>query len=109
MTARSNRDAVTACSSLHETLLPTTATGFKADLAHLLEYQTFQGNFPITQSFWVGSSGSRCQAVDILGGVLTVPCSLSLPALCSQSSGFLAAPSASNQVTVRSNGLTLTG
>ena len=107
-----NKDAQSACQSLHETLLPTTATGFSEDLGHLLEYQVFQGHFLPSQLFWVEGTelaGLLCNAVNVQGQVVPTLCVLPLPTLCSQSAVVEASPSFSNEVTVHSNGLTLTG
>jgi len=102
-------NAAKACSAVHETLLPNNATFFKSDLVPLLRYQVLQGSFSLLQLFWIAKQGSLCQAADVNGHVSIVPCSLSLPTLCTQSAGYLAPPTSNLQITVKSQDLTITG
>lgn len=110
LTSRSNFNAASACSSLHETLLSDSATGFSTDLVDLLKYQVYLGHYKAGQQFWISSKGGECRTVDTNGVVRPALCILeSFPVLCSQSSGFNAAPSSTNQVTVSSGRLSITG
>ena len=109
LTSRSNRNAQAACGSLHESLLSADSTGFTTDISSLLQYEVFQGHFPVGQLFWISSSNRLCRAINPSGRIQTVSCGLSLPVLCSQSAPVEAAPAAANEITVKSNGLTLTG
>ncbi|KAI0346501.1 carboxylesterase from carbohydrate esterase [Trametopsis cervina] len=109
LTSQSNAAAKTACAALHETLLPSNATVIASDLTHLLQYQVYQKHFPQGQKFWIGSQGSTCQVIDTNGKISHSSCSGSLPALCSQTSALGAAPSTQNEVSVSSQGLTITG
>ncbi|KAJ3535117.1 hypothetical protein NM688_g7023 [Phlebia brevispora] len=107
--SHSNCDAVSACSSLHETLLPTTGNQTFSDIVPLLKYQVFLGKFNTGQQFWIGSSGKTCRTISTEGVVNPAPCTQSLPVLCSQSAGFGAGPTAETQLTLQSNSLTVTG
>ena len=102
--------AANACASLGESLLPINKTFFHDDLVPLLRFQTFLGNFPSSQQFWVANEGNICQTVNAQGVVSSSrSCLQSLPALCTQG----AAPKASAQpgtlFTVHSQDLTITG
>lgn len=102
-------EAAEGCSALGETLLPVNAAFFSTDLVPLLKYQAFLGKYPESQQFWVASHGHTCQAVDINGHVSSTSCLKSLPALCTQTAAFGASVEPSTQLSVFSNGLTVTG
>ncbi|RPD75515.1 carboxylesterase from carbohydrate esterase [Lentinus tigrinus ALCF2SS1-7] len=107
---RSHSDAASACTALGETLLPVNKTFFANDLVPLLRYQTFQGNFPSSQQFWVANEGRACQVVNSKGVVSSsATCLRSLPVLCSQSAAFQASAQPETSLTVRSHDLTITG
>ncbi|OCH86808.1 carboxylesterase from carbohydrate esterase [Obba rivulosa] len=109
LSTRSDANAKAACAQLGETLLPINTTFFTTDLPPTLEYQVFQGAVPPTQEFWVASKGITCQVVDAQGRVSASSCLRELPALCSQSAGFQAAPETATSLTVHSQDLIITG
>ncbi|KAI0760186.1 carboxylesterase from carbohydrate esterase [Fomes fomentarius] len=109
-TPRSHSDALNACAALGESLLPVNKTFFANDLVPLLRYQTFLGNFPQTQQFWVANEGRVCQVVSANGVVTSsLTCLRSLPALCSQTAALRAPAQPQTSLTVRSGDLEITG
>ncbi|KAI0703730.1 carboxylesterase from carbohydrate esterase [Cytidiella melzeri] len=98
-----------ACVALNESLLPSNASVLTTDIVHLLQYQLYQKKFPEGQTFWIASQASGCQVVDTNGKISQSSCSKSLPALCTQSAILGALPSAQNELSVSSQGLTITG
>ena len=102
--------ASTACATLGESLLPVNKTFFENDLVPLLRFQTFEGNFPASQQFWIASKGNVCQTVNAKGAVSSsTTCLQRLPVLCTQSAGPKAAPQSQTSFTVQSEDLTITG
>lgn len=109
-TPRSQSDALNACATLGESLLPVNKPLFANDLVPLLRYQTFLKNFPQTQQFWVANEGRVCQMVNANGVVTSsLTCLRSLPALCSQSAALRAPAQPQTSLTVRSGDLEITG
>ncbi|KAI0739014.1 carboxylesterase from carbohydrate esterase [Daedaleopsis nitida] len=107
---RFHSDAANACAALGETLLGVNKTFFANDLVPLLRYQTFLGNFPTTQQFWVANAGRVCQTVNARGVVSSsLTCFRTLPVLCSQSAAFQASPQPETSIAVRSQDLSITG
>ena len=69
----------------------------------------YQGNVPSNQEFWVASKGLECQVVNTQGHVSTSSCLRELPALCSQSAGFMASAETATSLTVHAQNLEITG
>ncbi|KAH9933078.1 Alpha/Beta hydrolase protein [Fomitopsis serialis] len=92
LSPKTEADAATACEALAEALLPVNETFFTTELL-----------------YWVASSGTACQAVNVQGYVSSVSCDTVLPAFCSQSSAIGAAAEPTNKITVYASNLTITG
>ncbi|KAH7103473.1 carboxylesterase from carbohydrate esterase [Auriculariales sp. MPI-PUGE-AT-0066] len=108
-----NARAAAACAALGETLLDATGKHALEDIRAQLGYLAYRKQVALLQKFWVASATKTCNTIDTLGVVRQVSCSLSFPALCSQSAPLLP-PDAQNtsarfQTTVKSGGNTFTG
>ncbi|KAH9939541.1 carboxylesterase from carbohydrate esterase [Amylocystis lapponica] len=109
LSPNTSSNAAVACAALSETLLPVNTSFFSTDLPPLLQYQAYLGHYPESQQYWVAKSGATCQVVNSSGAVSSTSCDGEFPVLCGQSAAFRASPSASNSLTVSSNGLEITG
>lgn len=105
----SNSEAASACAELGETLLPANESFFQTELVPSLQYQVYQGHYGEGQLYWVQSTGSTCEAVNVQGFLVPAACDLELPALCSQSAQFSASAEPTNSLIVHANDLTLIG
>ncbi|KZO97262.1 cholinesterase [Calocera viscosa TUFC12733] len=89
--------AVSSCSALNESLLSPSTPNFSADLTRQLAYQTYTGQHPFLQRYWVAPTTSgQCQAVGPFGTLLAADCNEKLPALCAQSAGWAITGNGSN-------------
>ncbi|EJT99693.1 alpha/beta-hydrolase [Dacryopinax primogenitus] len=101
--------ASSTCSSLSESVIAPISSYFVSDFTASLAYLEYASLATFGERFWISQSNGACRTIGIDGSVSATNCSASHRALCSQSAGFSASPSSSNHITVRSNGLTLTG
>ncbi|KAF9070262.1 cholinesterase [Rhodocollybia butyracea] len=115
ISARTHKEAVTACSVLSEDLLSTTGEFFTSDIQNLIQFIELDDDTPVSQSFWVNApskSSAECTAIS-LKGISQVNCGQSLPAFCSNSAPNRISNNTDLgpqfQVQVKSGDLTFTG
>lgn len=112
LSGSSYEDAVAGCEALSEELWSPEVSS--ASIQTSLDYLVYEGKATKDSQFWVAPVGNGTRAISASGQVSTVPGTLTLPVLCTQSAPLATAAETDNnssewQVSVHSNNEDLIG